>query len=181
MMVNTHAGATPADVGAKHIRWGLGLFVFGLVIGFVPLAHYMHGSFEPVGEAFLKNVTLWWGCAFTLAVYVAQVGSLAMIALGLCYIVLARGGALTSVTRAARLAPALCAVGIVAEFLAGFAGYYAVAAVWPNFYYTPIRAGIWAWLGLQAVCIAIAVVGVICAYGGIKHALPVLTARAPNP
>ena len=84
MTATTHAGitdtiATPAGVGAKYIRWGLGLFVFGLVIGFVPLAHYMHGSFEPVGEAFLKNVTLWWGCAFTLAVYVAQVGSLAMI------------------------------------------------------------------------------------------------------
>jgi len=27
------------------------------------------------------------------------------------------------------------------EFLAGFASYYAVGAVWPNFYYTPITAG----------------------------------------
>jgi hypothetical protein len=38
-------------------------------------------------------------------------------------------------------APVLCAGGIVAEFLAGFAGYYAVGAVRPNFYYTPITAG----------------------------------------
>ena len=86
MIVDTHAGmtgtgATPVEVGAKHIRWGLWLFIFGLVIDYVPLAHYMHGSFEPVGEAFLKNASLWWGCAFTLAVYVAQVGSLAMIAI----------------------------------------------------------------------------------------------------
>jgi hypothetical protein len=179
MMVNTHAGATPADVGAQHIRWGLGLFVFGLVIGFVPIAHYMHGSFEEVGEVFLKNVTLWWGCAWTLAVYVAQVGSLAMIAIGLCYVVLARDGAMTSVTSAERMAPALCAGGILAEFLAGFAGYYAVGAVWPNFYYTPITAGKVTWLGLQAVCIAIYVVGVMCASGGIKRAL--LTARPPAP
>ena len=55
MTVTTHAGmtgtlATPAEVGAKYIRWGLGLFVFGLVIGFVPLAHYMHGSFEHGGR-----------------------------------------------------------------------------------------------------------------------------------
>ena len=111
MTADTHAGmtgavATPAEVGAKYIRWGLGLFVFGLVIGFIPLAHYMHGSFEQVGEAFLKNVTLWWGCAFTLAVYVAQVGSLGMIAIGLCYVVLARDGAMTSVTSAERMAPA---------------------------------------------------------------------------
>ena len=104
-----------------------------------------------------------------------------MIAIGLCYVVLARDGAMTSVTSAERMAPALCAGGIIAEFVAGVAGYYAVAAVWPNFYYTPITAGIWAWLGLQAVCIAIYVVGVMCAYGGIKRALHVLTARAPIP
>ena len=144
MTASTHVGmirtvATPVEVGVKHIRWGLGLFIFGLVIGYIPLAHYMHGSFEPVGEAFLKNVTLWWGCAFTLAVYVAQVGSLAMIAIGLCYVVLARDGAMTLVTNAERMAPALCAGGIIAEFVAGVAGYYAVAAVWPNFYYAPIR------------------------------------------
>ena len=101
----------------SDIRWGLGLFIFGLVVGFIPLAHYMHGSFEPVGEAFLKNVTLWWGCAFTLAVYVAQVGGLAMIVIGLCYVVLARDGAMTSVTAAERMAPALCAGGIIAEFV----------------------------------------------------------------
>ena len=91
----TRTVATPVEVGVKHIRWGLGLFIFGLLVGYIPLAHYMHGSFETVGEAFLKNVTLWWGCAFTLAVYVAQVGSLAMIAIGLCYVVLARDGAMT--------------------------------------------------------------------------------------
>jgi hypothetical protein len=175
MTATTHAGmtgtlATPAEVGAKYIRWGLGLFVFGLVIGFLPLAHYMHGSFEQVEEAFLKNVTLWWGCAWTLAVYVAQVGSLAMIVIGLCYVVLARDGAMTSVTSAERMAPALCAVGILAEFLAGLPGYYAVAAVWPNFYYTPITHGKVTWLGLQAVCISIYVLGVIYASGGIRRA-----------
>ena len=143
----TGAVETPAEVGAKYIRWGFGLFIFGLVIGYIPLAHYMHGSFEPVGEAFLQRVTLWWGCAFTLAVYVAQVGSLAMIAIGLCYVVFARDGAMTSVTSAERMAPTLCAGGIIAEFVAGVAGYYAVAAVWPNFYYTPITAGKVTWLG----------------------------------
>jgi hypothetical protein len=145
----TGATATPAELGAKFMRLGFGLFVFGLVIGYVPMAHYMHGSFETVGEAFLKNVTLWWGSAWTLAIYVTQVASLAMIVIGLCYVV------------------------------AGFAGYYAVLAVWPNFYYGPVRQGIWVWLGLQAVCIA-NIAGVMYAYGGIKRALLVLTGRAPN-
>ena len=119
---------TPTELGAKYIRWGFGLFIFGLVVGFIPLAHYMHGWFEPVEAAFLQRVTLWWGCAFTLAVYVAQVGSLAMIAIGLCYVVFARDGALTTVTAAERIAPMLCVGGMIAEFVAGVAGYYAVAA-----------------------------------------------------
>lgn len=176
MTATAHAGitdtlATPAEVGAKYIRWGFGLFVFGLVFGFVPIAHYMHGSFEVVHEEFLRNVTLWWGCAFTLAVYVAQLGSLAMIVIGLCYVVLARDGSMTSVTSAERMAPALCAVGILAEALAGVAGYYAVAAVWPNFYYTPITNGKVTWLALQAVCISIYVLGVVYASGSIRRAV----------
>ncbi|MEH7846396.1 hypothetical protein [Rhizobium laguerreae] len=162
--------ATSAEVGIKYIRWGFGLFVFGLVIGFVPLAHYMHGSFEPVGEEFLKNVTLWWGCAFTLAVYVAQIGSLAMITIGLCYVVLSRDDGTRSLTAGERIAPALCAIGILTEFIAGFAGYYAVAAVWPNFYYMPVTEGKVTWLALQGVCIAIYLLGVMYAYGGIRRA-----------
>ena len=45
MIVDTHAGmtgtgATPVEVGAKHIRWGLWLFIFGLVIDYVVGALY---------------------------------------------------------------------------------------------------------------------------------------------
>ncbi|HEY6375026.1 MAG TPA: hypothetical protein VIX90_05820 [Edaphobacter sp.] len=165
------AAVTPAELGAKHIRWGLHMFVFGLVFGFIPLLHYMHGSMEQVGDAFLRNVTLWWGCAFQLAVNVAQIGGLAMVGIGLCYTVLARSGATTSVTSAERIAPALCMGGIIAEAVAGVVGYYVVAAVWPNFYYAPVTAGKVTWLALQIVCIAVYVAGVICAAGGIKRAL----------
>ena len=125
-------------------------------------------------------VEMRWGCAWTLAIYVTQIGSLAMIVIGLCYLVLARNGVITSVTDRERMAPALCASGIIAEVVAGFAGYYAVLAVWPNFYYGAVRHGIWAWLGLQAVCIAIYLAGVMYAYGGIKRALPVLTGAPPT-
>ena len=176
----TDATVTPAEIGAKHIRWGLGLFVFGLVIGFVPLAHYMHGSFETVGEAFLKNVTLWWGCAWTLAVYVAQVGSLAMIVIGLCYVVLARDGAMTSITRPSVWRPHCARAGSLRSSWPGLPAITLSLAVWPNFYYSPMRREMVTWLGLQAVCIAIYVAGVMFAYGGIKRALLVLTGRAPN-
>jgi hypothetical protein len=172
------AEASPVEVGTKYVRWGLGLFVFGLVIGYGPWLHYMHGALEEVHPAFLKNVTLWFGCPWTLPVYVTQLGGLSMVVVGLCYLVFARDGAMPSVSGGERLGPALCATGIVAEFVFGFPLYFAVNAVWPNFYYTPIDAGKWTWLGMQGACIAIYLVGVMFAYAGIKRASHVLVSRA---
>jgi hypothetical protein len=166
------------EIGTKYIRWGLGLFIFGLVIGYGPWLHYMHGALEEVHEAFLKNVTLWFGCPWTLPVYVTQLGGLSMVVIGLCYLTFVREGALASITAAEHMGPALCAVGIIAEFVFGFPLYFAVNTVWPNFYYTPIQAGKWTWLGFQGACILIYVIGVMCAYGGIKRTSRVLETRA---
>ena len=173
-MATRHAAAaiqaTPIEVGSKYIRWGLTLFIFGLVIGYGPWLHYMHGALEEVQRAFLKNVTLWFGCPWTLPTYVAQLGGLAMIVVGLCYVVFTAHGVMVSVTGAERIAPVVCTIGVVAEFLCGYAGYFVVNRIWPGFYYTPIDEGKWTWLGLQGACITIYVVGVLCAYDGIKRA-----------
>ena len=72
-------------LGAKFVRSGLELFIFGLILGYGPLAHYLHGAFEDTGEAFLKNMTLWFACPWTLATYTVQVGALGMVAIGAVY------------------------------------------------------------------------------------------------
>jgi hypothetical protein len=77
-------------LGTQFIRWGLGLFIFGLIIGYGPLAHYLYGALEQVGPGFLQNVTLWFGCPWTLSVYTVQVGSLGMVAIGCVYLHLPR-------------------------------------------------------------------------------------------
>jgi len=169
---------TAIETGSKFVRWGLGLFVFGLVAGYGPWLHYMHGALEDVQEAFLKNVTLWFGCPWTLPVYVTQLGGLGMVVFGVCYLVFARDGAMSSVTSGQRAAPALCAIGIIAEFVFGFPLYFAVNAVWPSFYFAPVTAGKWTWLGTQGVCIAVYVVGAMFAYGGIKRAAHVMESRS---
>jgi hypothetical protein len=74
--------------------------------------------------------------------------------------------------------PALCATGIVTEFVFGFPLYFAVNHIWPDFYFTPINAGKWTWLGTQGICILIYVIGIMTAYGGIKRASLVLASRA---
>src|SRR5262245_595263 len=170
--------ATPVALGARYVRWGLGLFVFGLVIGYGPWLHYMHGALEEVQPTFLKNVTLWFGCPWTLPTYVAQLGGLSMVVIGLCYVAFGRDGSMEAVAGGERLAPALCAFGILLEFVFGYPLYFAVNTIWPNFYFTPIQAGKWTWLGAQGICILIFVVGVMYAYGGIKRASHVLEARA---
>src|SRR5262247_121622 len=87
MTMTQRTEATPVDIGTKYIRWGLGLFIFGLVIGYGPWLHYMHGALEEVQPTFLKNVTLWFGCPWTLPTYVAQLGGLSLVAIGLGYLV----------------------------------------------------------------------------------------------
>ena len=88
------AAVTSAELGWAHINWGLGLFVTGFVTGFIPILHYIPGAVAgDVGPAFLKNVTLWWGCPAVLAELTLKTGGLGMIAIGLCYLAAARQGA----------------------------------------------------------------------------------------
>jgi hypothetical protein len=53
--------------------------------------------------------------------------------------------------------------------------------MWPSFYYVPINEGKWTWLGLQGACIAIFLIGAICAHGGIKRATKVLANNDNQP
>lgn len=110
-------------LGARFTKWGLGLFIFGVFLVFGIIGHYCGGARWPTGEQFLKNITLWYACPWTLSVASVQAGGLGMVALGLAQ--------LTTV----RLAPAhptktgfaalwLCVIGLVGVFLVGYPGYF---------------------------------------------------------
>ena len=58
-------------LGVAFIRWGLGLFIFGLIIGYSPLVHYLHGVLERMGETTLQNAALW-----LASPYAVQIGAL---------------------------------------------------------------------------------------------------------
>lgn len=49
-------------MGAHFIRSGFGAFVVGLVMSFGIIGRYITGARWPTGEAFLKNITLWYAC-----------------------------------------------------------------------------------------------------------------------
>jgi hypothetical protein len=46
--------------GARFVKWGLGLFIFGVFLTFGIIGHYCAGANWPTGELFMKNITLWW-------------------------------------------------------------------------------------------------------------------------
>jgi hypothetical protein len=163
-------------LGAKFIRWGLGLFIFGLIIGYGPLAHYLHGALEQTGEAFLKNVTLWFGCPWTLSVYTVQVGALSMVAIGAVYWLLPVDH-LDSEARD-RAALLLCVAGLIGVFLTGYVGYFVVNAIWPSFYYTPVPIGKNVWLIAQGLSLTLYLIGVVLAYMSIRHVTDFQVARS---
>jgi len=53
-------------LSAAFIRWGLGLFIFGLIFGYSPLVHHLHGVLEKMGETTLRNAALWLSAALYL-------------------------------------------------------------------------------------------------------------------
>jgi hypothetical protein len=171
MTVGGEAAVTHAALSWKFIHWGLGLFITGFVVGFVPIAHYMVGGLGgDVGPEFLKRMTLWWGCPAILAELTLKTGGLGMIAIGLCYRVTIRQSASANVSSHERIAPILCAYGLIAEVVTAGAGYIVCSVVWPNFYFNAVPAGINAWLVPQGISIAVYVVGVCYAFAGIRRA-----------
>jgi hypothetical protein len=162
---------TTSELGWGFIQWGLGLFIIGFLTGFIPILHYIPGAVAgDVGPAFLKNVTLWWGCPAVLAELTLKTGGLGMVAVGLCYQAAARQGASPALSSHERIAPTLCAYGLIAELVSAGVGYAAFNAIWPNFYFEPVQAGKNLWLVLQGLSILVFVVGLFYAVAGVRRA-----------
>src|SRR5215472_3716758 len=106
------------QIGIRFLHWGLGLLTFGIFIGFGIIGHYIIGANHDTGEMFMKNVTLWFACPWTLSVYAVQAGSLGMIVIGIMFVVLGRSFPVTE--RSGRSALRLCVTGLVAVFLTGY-------------------------------------------------------------
>jgi hypothetical protein len=103
---------------------------------------------------------------------VLKTGSLGMVAIGLCYLAADRQGASASISSHERIAPKLCAYGLVAELVAAGVGYAVFNMIWPNFFFEPVQAGKNWWLALQGVSILVFFIGACYAVAGIRRAAP---------
>jgi hypothetical protein len=157
-------------LGARFVEWGLGLGIFGLVLSFGVIAHYIHGALHPTGEEFLKNIGLWFACPWTLAVYTIQVGGLGMILFGAVFLFLGKTYPELAVGTG-RVGLWLCIVSLIAMFCSGYAGYFVVDAIWPDFYYVPVKEGKNVWLLAQAACVLCYLIGVILVWRDLRRGL----------
>lgn len=139
--------------GARFVKWGLGLFLFGVFLTFGIVAHYCVGARWPTGERFMQNITLWWACPWTLSVAAVQAGGLGMVALGLAHMLGAQFSPTGAVPNPAVLW--LCVVGLLGVFAIGYPGYFVFDAIWPGYYYSPITIGKNTWLLGQALFVAV--------------------------
>src|SRR5215470_4073440 len=158
-------------LGARFVKWGLGLFIFGILLIFGPIAHYCVGANHPTGEAFLHNVSLWFACPWTLAVAVMQAGGLGMVVLGLTRLQTARLSERSAATGDSPTALWLCIIGLLGAFAVGYPGYFVFDAIWPSYYYTPVQAGKNAWLLGQALFIFIYFGGALMMFNTERRAL----------
>lgn len=161
-------------VGARFVKWGLGLFLFGVFLTFGIIGHYYVGARYPTGDEFMHNITLWFACPWTLSVAVLQVGGLGMVALGLTSLFIERA---PNVARAeSKLALPLCVVGLLGVFAIGYPGYFVIDSIWPGFYYLPITEGKNVWLLGQGLFIAVYFAGALAMFNAERHTLNAISA-----
>ncbi len=160
--------------GVKFMKWGLGFFLFGILVGFGVFIHYLAGSRWNNSNAFLTNITLWFGSPLTLSVSYLQIGGLGMTAIGGIKLLVSRLWQETeSTTNTCTMSTykthghgslILCVAGLIALFITGYIGYFIINAIWPGFYYAPIEAGKNLWLILQGLSILCYFIGMVCGF-----------------
>lgn len=162
------------QLGAQFAKWGLGFFLFGVLISLGIVAHYCVGARWPTGAVFVQNITLWWACPWTLSVAAVQAGGLGMVALGLTRLAAVRFAPPHTVHGEPALALPLCVLGLTGVFAVGYLGYFVFDAIWPSFYYSPVEYAKNLWLIGQGGCILLYFAGAALMFNTLRQGLGAL-------
>jgi hypothetical protein len=94
-----------------------------------------------------------------------------MIVIGAVLTVFARQTDSATLGSAMTIAFWLCVLSLVAMFLTGYLGYFAVDKVWPSFYDALVTQGKNIWLFMQLACMVLYAVSVFATFGEIRRAM----------
>ena len=125
-------------ISLRFVKWGTGLLVLGLMTGYGPLAHYLHGGVE---------VQCPWA---PVHAHVALLGWIGFTIFGLVYRALPDWG--TPTPRAAQLAKGhfwLSVISVLGVYANGLFGYRLLNRISPGFYYKPDKATLNLWLSID--------------------------------
>ncbi|RVI87937.1 hypothetical protein CN186_29465 [Sinorhizobium medicae] len=160
---------TQLEIGGRFIRSGFWMLLFGMVMSFGMVLHYVANISPPIGPEFTKTIYLWYACPWTLSTAVVLGGALGMIAIGAVYATLARMASAIPIVGPEKSAVSICTISLIAMFLTGYAGYFVVNSIWPDFYYSVVTDGKNLWLLLQLACMVAYTIGVFLAFNGIRR------------
>ena len=134
----------------RFIRWSTGFLVVGLLTGYGPLAHYLHGGVE---------VACPWAPVHG---HVSLLGWLGMAVFGLVYKQLPSwsNGASPSL-RLARAHFLACLGGVLGVYANGIFGYRALNLVSDGFYYVPDTKVLNLWLSIDGAFLSLYGVGCV--------------------
>lgn len=127
-------------IALRFVRWGTGFLALGLMTGYGPLAHYLHGG--------VKVACPW----APIHGHVALLGWMGFTLFGLVYRALPDWG--VSKAGAVKLATAHLWVSVVAVlgiWMNGISGYRLLSHLSPGFYYKPDTATLNLWLSIDGV------------------------------
>jgi len=160
---------TQLEIGGRFIRSGFWMLLWGMVMSFGMVLHYVVNISPPFGPEFLKTIYLWYACPWTLATAVVLGGALGMIAIGAVYAILGKMASAVRVEGLEKSAVSICTFALIAIFLTGYLGFFAVNRIWPDFYYSAVKDGKNFWLLMQLACMVAYTIGVLLAFNGIRR------------
>ena len=136
------------NLSLRFIRWSAGLLVLGLLTGYGPLGHYLHGGVE---------VACPWAPVHG---HVALLGWIGMTIFGLVYQALPRWA--NGRSPALGLAKAhfyLCVAAVLGVFVNGIVGYRLLDLISPSFYYIPNQSVLNLWLSIDGLFLSLYALG----------------------
>ena len=136
------------NLSLRFIRWSVGLLLLGLLTGYGPLAHYLHGGVE---------VACPWAPVHG---HVALLGWVGMTLFGLVYQALPRWA--NGKSPALQLAKAhfyLCVTAVLGVLLNGIFGYQVLSLISPRFYYIPDKSVLNLWLSIDGLFLSLYALG----------------------
>jgi hypothetical protein len=132
------------NLGLRFIRWGTGMMLLGLMTGYGPLMHYLHGGVE---------VACPWA---PIHGHVGLLGWIGMTLFGLVYQAIPRwaNGASPSIGLG-KIHFYVCVTAVLGVVINGLIGYRILDRISPSFYYIPNTQVLNIWLSIDGLFLSL--------------------------